>query len=221
MDLEHDVVVLGKEVLEKSLKLEEIRFKTALNLQSEIETLLKEVGLKNAKLEIQVGRLTSGSSIKEDKEKFYYNSRGINEIQFMISTNEGIPVGPLSNVASGGEISRVMLAIKASLASKANLSTMIFDEIDTGISGEVAMKVGILMQKMSQNLQLICITHLPQIASKGQNHFFIYKESKSGKTVSRIKVLKTEDRILEIAKMTSGENPPQAALDNAKNLLGL
>jgi DNA repair protein RecN (Recombination protein N) len=123
-------------------------------------------------------------------------------------------------VASGGELSRVMLAIKSLVAKSSALPTIIFDEIDTGISGEVALRVGEVMADLSTNMQVIAISHLPQIASRGQAHFKVYKEDKDDKTRSNILLLNEEERVLEIAQMLSGANPGEAALQHAKELLG-
>jgi DNA repair protein RecN (Recombination protein N) len=125
----------------------------------------------------------------------------------------------ISSIASGGELSRLMLAIKYISSLHQGLPTIIFDEIDTGVSGEVAYKVGLMLQKMSKTTQLIAITHLPQIAGKAENHYFVYKESDNQKTNSKIKELSKEDRVLEIAKMLSNGNPGEAAILNAKELM--
>jgi DNA repair protein RecN (Recombination protein N) len=125
----------------------------------------------------------------------------------------------LNKVASGGELSRLMLSIKSLIAKKTALPTIIFDEIDTGVSGEVANRVGNIMQQLAQDMQVITITHLPQMASKGKSHYFVHKELKDDFTYTQIKKLNTEERVLEIAKMLSGENPKESALQNAKELL--
>jgi DNA repair protein RecN (Recombination protein N) len=122
-------------------------------------------------------------------------------------------------VASGGEFSRLMLVIKYILADKRSLPTILFDEIDTGISGEVAIKVGGMMQQMSKSIQVIAISHLHQIAGKGTAHYFVYKDHSSERTISRIKELNEEERILEIAKMIGGDNPSESALKSAREML--
>ena len=124
-------------------------------------------------------------------------------------------------VASGGELSRLMLAIKSILAQSKALPTIIFDEIDTGVSGEVADKMSTIMLKMSQQMQVFAITHLPQIASKGNIHWFVFKQEKNNQTATQIKILDKAERINEIAKMLSSEKPTQAAFNNAKELLGI
>jgi DNA repair protein RecN (Recombination protein N) len=127
----------------------------------------------------------------------------------------------MSKVASGGELSRLMLSIKSLIARYTALPTIIFDEIDTGVSGEVAHKVGQIMEQLAQNLQVITITHLPQIASKGQSHYFVYKDDESDVTRTRIRQLDKTERITEIAKMLSGDKPGDSAVQNAKELLGV
>ena len=126
---------------------------------------------------------------------------------------------PMNKVASGGELSRLMLSIKSLIARKTSLPTIIFDEIDTGISGEVALKVGNIMETLGENMQVIAITHLPQIASKGKSHYWVYKDEQPQRTLSNIKILNQEERTLELAKMLSGENPGEFALQNARELL--
>ena len=125
----------------------------------------------------------------------------------------------MNKVASGGELSRLMLSIKSLIARHTALPTIIFDEIDTGISGEVALKVGNVMEAISENMQVIAITHLPQIASKGNAHYRVFKDERTGRTMTGISRLEQQERVLEVAKMLSGENPGEFALQNAKELL--
>jgi DNA repair protein RecN (Recombination protein N) len=127
----------------------------------------------------------------------------------------------MNKVASGGELSRLMLAIKSLISRHIALPTIIFDEIDTGISGEVALKVGSIMETLSHSMQVIAITHLPQIASKGKAHYWVYKDDRNDITHTNIRLLETEERIMEIGKMLSGENPGDAALQHARELLDL
>ena len=147
------------------------------------------------------------------------NENGSSEVKFLFSANKGFAPQEIKEVASGGELSRLMLSIKSQVASADHLPTMIFDEIDTGISGEVALRVGEIMRTMSKGHQLICITHVPQIARIADRHFYIYKDSSKGKTNTRIKTLEDQDRIIEIAKMLSGEKVSDAALANARELV--
>jgi DNA repair protein RecN (Recombination protein N) len=161
----------------------------------------------NFKIELQAGDELSAS--------------GLDQIRFLFSANKGIGLSDLSKVASGGELSRLMLSLKAIMASKKQLPTIIFDEIDTGVSGDVADKIGAILLKMGQTLQVITITHLPQMASKGGHHLFVYKNDDEDQTVSHIRQLSKEERVVEIAKMLSTSNPTQSALKNARELLSM
>jgi DNA repair protein RecN (Recombination protein N) len=152
-----------------------------------------------------------------DLETFSLN--GKDKVNFLFSANKGSDFKELNKVASGGELSRLMLSIKSLIAKLTALPTIIFDEIDTGVSGDVADKVGSIMNSISSSMQVITITHLPQIASKGKSHLFVYKEDKNNKTYSNIRKLTTDERIQEIAKMLSTGNPTTAAINNAKELL--
>jgi DNA repair protein RecN (Recombination protein N) len=170
---------------------------------------LTEMGMSNSALEI------------EQAPPADLGATGIDTIRFMFSANKGHALADMSKVASGGELSRLMLSIKSIIAEYTALPTIIFDEIDTGVSGEVANKVGQVMERLSNNLQVITITHLPQIAGKGQSHYFVYKDDAESVTKTRIKKLNIEERVQEIAKMLSGDNPGESALQNARELLSI
>ena len=148
-----------------------------------------------------------------------FGSKGSDEIRFLFSANKGIAVDDLRRVASGGELSRLMLSIKSAVSEYNYIPTLIFDEIDTGVSGEVAAKIGGIMRQMGHSLQLISITHLPQVASQAEHHYFIYKDNKGERTQSHIRVLQREDRITEIAKMLSNDQVTPEALKAAEVLL--
>ena len=148
-----------------------------------------------------------------------YLSNGKDELQFLLSANKGTDFGLLKKVASGGELSRIMLATKAILADYSQLPTIIFDEIDTGVSGEIAHKMGEIMKAMSTNMQVFAITHLPQIAAKGATHFKVFKSTLGENTITELKVLKEKERVLEIAQMLSGTDVSESALNHAKALL--
>ena len=196
------VLALAEDIHQNRSKVVEIVEKT-------VQTTLAHVGMSNAILNVNLQKL--------EVEKL--NSRGLNSIQFLFSANKGQSLQAIHKVASGGELSRVMLAIKSLVAQNSALPTIIFDEIDTGISGEVALRVGEVMEDLASNMQVIAISHLPQIASKGESHFKVYKEDRDNKTYSNIVKLNREERILEIAQMLSGANPGEAALIHAKDLL--
>jgi DNA repair protein RecN (Recombination protein N) len=207
------LAALGKE-------LEAQRREAALPLKAAIDSLLHEVGLEHAEFEAAVTRnVAPDGPLLIDGERLRPGSAGYNGVEFRIRTNKGMPMGTLAQTASGGEVSRVMLAIKAALAARADLSVLIFDEIDTGISGETANKVGKVMQKLADHYQVIAITHLPQIAGKGSTHFRIYKRVEDGKTLSNVSLLSPEQRVMEVARMLSGEDPSPSAIVNAKELL--
>jgi DNA repair protein RecN (Recombination protein N) len=197
---------LEREALHQATLLRQARVKEAATLESGIKDLLAELGMPNGNFEIHF----APKDLSFD---------GIDTVQFRFSANKGSAPKALKEVASGGEFSRVMLALKSVLAKRSKLPTIIFDEIDTGISGEVAVKVGILLQAMAQDLQVIVITHLPQIAGKGNTHFFVYKVDGEEKTISRMRKLGKEERINEIAVMIGGQNPSESAINSAKELL--
>lgn len=212
--LDNDIIRVEKEVekhyskvLDTGNKLYEVRKKGISKLETKIKNILTNLSMPNAVLKVDL--------IKLEKPTYY----GLEDVDFKIITNKGMKFSSLRKVASGGELSRIMLAIKTVLAEKGLLPTLIFDEIDTGVSGEVANKIGDIMKLMGNNMQLISITHLPQVASKGSNHIKVYKEDVGEKTITSIKKLNTKDRILEIAKMLSGNKPTEAAINNAKELL--
>ena len=175
--------------------------------ETEVNQLLVQVGMPHAILKIE-HHLSNDISIN-----------GIDNFKFLFTANRGSALQEISKVASGGELSRLMLCIKSLVAASAHLPTLVFDEIDTGISGEVAMQVGSILHQLANKHQVLCITHLPQIAAKGQSHYFVYKSTENERTVSQIKMLNSEERIIEIAKMLSGNQPGEAALANAKELM--
>lgn len=178
-------------------------------VETQVMQTLSEIGMPNAVLQIL------NESLPEGK----FDTNGNNQIRFLFSANKGQSPLPMNKVASGGELSRLMLAIKSLVAVHTSLPTIIFDEIDTGISGEVALRVGNIMEKLSKNMQVIAITHLPQIASKGNTHFCVYKDEESDITHTNIRELDKEERVMELAKMLSGNNPGESAIQNARELL--
>lgn len=176
------------------------------------ESLLKElayVGLEKSTMEIQVKLCEN------------YNERGFDEVSFLISTNTGEPVKPLEKVLSGGELSRIMLAFKCVFADKDGISTLIFDEIDTGVSGAVAQRIGEKMYQVSLNHQVLCITHLPQIAILSDHHYFVSKSIKDNKTFTNIKILNKDEKINQVATMLGGNEVTKATYENVKEMLKL
>ena len=207
LKLEHEN--LHAQLLEISGELHRSRMASIPQVEESVKATLQDVGMPNAVLQINNERLPDG--------KFDLN--GIDQIKFLFSANKGQAPLPMNKVASGGELSRLMLSIKSLIAVHTALPTIIFDEIDTGISGEVALKVGNIMEKLSENMQVIAITHLPQIAARGNSHYTVYKDEQSEITYTNIHKLNSEERIMEIAKMLSGNNPGESAIMNAKELL--
>lgn len=157
--------------------------------------------------------------VKLGNEFYEANSDGFDYVEFYISTNPGEELKPLTKVASGGEISRIMLALKTILAKSDKLPIMVFDEIDVGISGRIAQKVGKALRNLSEFHQIIAITHLPQIAGFSNAHFVVEKKIKDGRAISTIRKLKEEEKIYEIAKLISGEEVTPASLESAKELI--
>lgn len=173
----------------------------------QITTMLKVLGMPDGFVEVAYKRV--------DPWKM-----GIDEVEFLFTANKGISPEPLAKVASGGEFSRLMFCVKYILANKTAMPTVIFDEIDTGVSGEIAIKLAQMMKKMARNHQLIAISHLPQVAAKGDQHYFVYKDNQSDKTQSAIRELDDQSRLEEIAKMIGGDNPSQMAINSARELIG-
>lgn len=203
-----------KEIEEVTQKLDKVaalitksRTTAIPKLTKQLEYLLSELGMKNARFSINI------------KPTENYLSNGKDELEFLFSANKGGNFGELKKVASGGELSRIMLSVKTILSENTKLPTIIFDEIDTGVSGEVSNKIAAIMQHMSINMQVIAITHLPQIASKGKQHYKVFKKEVNGITTTNLKQLNSEERIVEIAEMLSGKDISESALTHAKELL--
>lgn len=184
----------------------EARRKVFNSFAKEITTLLKNLGIPDASMEVVL-------------QKVEPNESGTDEVNILFSANKGIAPQEIKGVASGGEFSRLMFCIKYILADKISLPTIIFDEIDTGVSGEIAIKMVNMMREMARNHQVIAISHLPQVAAKGDAHYFVYKDSSSVKAVSKIKKLNENERVEQIARMIGGNNPSSIAFENAKELL--
>jgi DNA repair protein RecN len=189
--------------------LHEIRKEFSEKLKSSLLKELSYVGLEKSTMEIQVKLCEN------------YNERGFDEVCFLISTNTGEPVKPLEKVLSGGELSRIMLAFKCVFADKDGISTLIFDEIDTGVSGAVAQRIGEKMYQVSLNHQVLCITHLPQIAILSDYHYFVSKSIKDNKTYTSIKILNKDEKINQVATMLGGNEVTKATYENVKEMLKL
>lgn len=207
-DLETKLTTLHSQTLEIAIELTASRKKVMKSTEIQITDLLSELAMPNARFQIE------HALTKELGEN------GQDEIDFTFSANAGSPLQPIKNVASGGELSRLNLSIKSLVADKMELSTLVFDEIDMGISGEVAVKMAKILTNLAKSHQIISITHSPQIAARASHHLHIYKTTRDNQTISSIKVLSMDERITEIAKMLSGDPPSTHAIANAKELIG-
>jgi DNA repair protein RecN (Recombination protein N) len=213
-NIEEEIIALTHSIEQKTTTLDAMstilhdnRLESIPVLSQKLISILETLGMPNVrfKIDINVG------------ETYFQN--GKDELQFLFSANKGTDFGLLKKVASGGEMSRIMLAVKAILAQYSKLPTLIFDEIDTGVSGEIAIRMGEIMKEMSQEMQIFAITHLPQIAAKGNAHFKVFKSTVGDDTQSELKLLNEEDRVVEIAQMLSGTIVSESALNHAKALL--
>lgn len=196
-----------QEVLERdAAKLSEQRKAQAEPFEAKVNALLAQVGMPNARIRVDIAE---GA----------LQALGKDNIEFLFDANRSNQFGPIRKVASGGELSRLMLCIKSLVARSVSLPTLIFDEIDTGISGEAAKQVGIIMKELARGHQVICITHQPQLAGKADAHYFVYKQLVDDKVKTGVRLLSQDERITAIAKMLGGEQPTQAALENAREMV--
>ncbi len=205
--LRNEINLLETQLNELAKEIHEKRGSILNVLKSKLEEILFQLGLPNASFKIELNF----------SDTFFEN--GKDELLFLFTANKGSSYGELKKVASGGELSRIMLAIKSVLANYSKLPTIIFDEIDTGVSGEIANKIGVILQSMSKNMQVVSITHLPQIAAKGDHHFKVYKEDNEEQTQTKLKQLNSENRLIEIAEMLSGDKKSESAIAHARELL--
>ncbi|MFM2369255.1 MAG: repair protein RecN [Bacteroidota bacterium] len=213
-NIEEEIIALTHSIEQKITALDAMsiiihnnRLESIPVLSQKLITILETLGMPNVRFKIDINAA----------ETYFQN--GKDELQFLFSANKGTDFGLLKKVASGGEMSRIMLAVKAILAQYSKLPTLIFDEIDTGVSGEIAIRMGEIMKEMSQEMQIFAITHLPQIAAKGNAHFKVFKSTVGDDTQSELKLLNEEDRVVEIAQMLSGTIVSESALNHAKALL--
>ncbi len=212
--MEDEITALEESLQEATLQLDTIalqisksRSEVIPHLTQKLTDVLSLLGMPNARFKIEIQHSSS------------YHPNGKDELVFLFSANKGTDFGLLKKIASGGEMSRIMLAVKSILSEYSKLPTIIFDEIDTGVSGEIANKMGEIMRDMSRTMQVFAITHLPQIAAKGNTHYKVFKTVVGENTVSELKLLSTEERIIEIAEMLSGKDISDSALNHAKALL--
>ncbi len=206
-DLERHARRLRALARETAREISEARHATALSFASQLQDAAMPLGMKNLRVEIQIDTVDM-------------NQTGTDEVRFMFAFNKNQPLMPVGSSASGGEISRLMLCIKSIIASQMELPSIIFDEIDTGVSGEVADRMGEMMKRMSADIQVTTITHLPQVAAKAAHHYKVYKEDMDDRTLTRITLLGEDERVGALATMLSGSSVDEAALMNARSLLG-
>jgi DNA repair protein RecN (Recombination protein N) len=204
---EVEVENLFKQATERATHISTNRLNSAKPFEENVNALLSQVGMPNARLKVSVEHVGA------------LQLYGFDNIEFLFDANKSRQFAPIRKVASGGELNRLMLCIKSLVAQSIDLPTMIFDEIDSGISGEAARQVGSIMKSLSGNRQIICITHQPQIAGKADAHFFVYKQIVDDNVKTNIKILSQEERITTIAQMLSGERPTAAALENAREMV--
>ncbi|MDR2791541.1 MAG: DNA repair protein RecN [Tannerellaceae bacterium] len=205
--LRHDVAAAQAELLRQAALLHESRRKAGATIAKSLVAHLAALGMPNARLEVSIETRTEPVS------------DGMDEVRFLFAAHRNVPLQSVAQTASGGELSRLMLCIKAMIAGFTALPTIIFDEADTGVSGDIADKTGEIMQEMSRSMQVITITHLPQIAAKGLAHYLVYKEDTPERTVTGIRPLDGEERLREIARMLSGASLTEASIANARELL--
>ena len=201
-------------------ELSELRKQVALQLEQEVLEKLGQLGMKNAKFKIHIDWLADEKGvIAIGNTRYKATEKGLDQVEFYIAANPGEDLKPLARVASGGEISRIMLALKSSLAQVDKIPVLIFDEIDLGISGRIAQAVGLALKRLSRTHQIICITHLPQIASMGDHHFVVEKISDQTSTHTQIRKLTMEERAFEIAKLLGGESVSDTHVRAARELI--
>jgi DNA repair protein RecN (Recombination protein N) len=206
-NLQVEINNLNIALTEKAHHLHESRVDAARIIEDEVQMLLRDLKMSNTQFVFNL------STTQE------FNSSGLTDIKMLFSANQGIDPIPIEKAASGGELSRVMLSIQKLLAHKKQLPTVLFDEIDTGVSGEVAHNIGLLLQEMGENVQLIAITHLPQVAARAKHHFKVSKYQQHDKTQVAVNFLNTDERVSEVARLMSGELITDAAIENAKHLM--
>ncbi|HYH14126.1 MAG TPA: DNA repair protein RecN [Flavisolibacter sp.] len=206
VSVEKEFAQLIKQAEDMAANISKARQAQVISLEKIVNSMLAQVGMPNARLQVAI-------------KKGSLSVTGFDEIEFLFDANKSNQFQPLRKVASGGELSRLMLCIKSLVATSMNLPTLIFDEIDTGISGEAAKQVGVIMKELAGARQVICITHQPQIAGKADAHYLVYKAVKEDSITTGVRQLNVDERIVAIAKMLSGEKPTAAALENAREMV--
>ena len=224
-DLEKKIKAVRENTGTAAEKLSKERTKISKNVKKEIELILAELGIPNAKFEVRISQKELNQNNEDglsfNNKNFAYDSNGCDEVEFYISTNVGEDVKQLVKVASGGEVSRIMLALKSVLAKSDKLPLLIFDEIDSGISGNIAQKVGQALKSLASFHQIIAITHLPQIAAFSDHHYAVEKKTIDDRVISLIRKLDERGKVIEVAKLLSGEKVTDASIKSAKELIEL
>ena len=206
-ETENNIQQLSKELKLIASKISEKRKKSSRPLCKHVEKNLHNLSMENARFEIKIDPLKD------------LTENGMDEVLFLFSANIGARMQEINEVASGGELSRLSLCIKSELAKSIKLPTLIFDEIDSGVSGAISMQMGKMIKSLTNSHQIINITHSPQIAAKADKHYRIYKESNKNRSFTKMEILNSDEKIIEIAKMLSGDPPSNAAIENAKTLM--
>jgi DNA repair protein RecN (Recombination protein N) len=207
--LQKSIAEQETKLLDLGTKLSQKRQKVVPKFEKAVQKLLAQLSMQHARLEVEI----------KTTQEFY--PTGIDQLRFLFAANKGSRLEEIKGVASGGELSRLALCIKSLVASAIPLPTLIFDEIDSGVSGEVALQMGLILQQISSGHQVISITHSPQIAAKANTHYFVRKKVNGNRTTTAVSELNVQERVLEIAKMLSGNPPSEIAKQNAKELLGV
>ena len=207
---------LSRELYDACVQLHELRLQAAERFSAAVERQLRDLGMEKARLHVDFAPLPAF-----DQAEKYFTASGLDRVRFMISVNPGEPLKPLSRTASGGELSRIMLAFKAIAADMDDVGTMVFDEIDTGISGRMAQVVGEKMAAIGRSRQVICVTHLPQIAALGDSQHLVEKHSTDERTVTNVRTLTFEERVQELARMVGGAAQTEATLSHAREMLNM
>ncbi len=210
-----ELEVLYNKTYDSAISLRDLRKKNALDIEKNIEDECHDLDLSDTKFKVAFNEVEKGDYLNS----LIFNDNGIDTVDFMISLNKGEPLKPLNKTASGGELSRIMLAFKSYFSRRANLSLMVFDEIDTGVSGNAAHEIALKMKNIAKTSQVLCITHIPSVAAMGDNQILIKKEFKNDRTTTSIKVLKPDERILEIAKMMGGSQLSSYFIEASRKML--
>jgi len=218
-ELQKQVREIGQDLAIEARELSEIRKRVAMQLAFLIEKELKELHMSRTQFEIAITREPDEKGLDIHGEKVRFTAKGIDQVEFMISPNPGEPLRPLARIASGGELSRIMLAMKTILAHSENIDTLIFDEVDTGVSGRVAQAIAEKLYRVAKRRQVLCVTHLPQVASMADHHLYIVKHMGENETETRVTELNEEEKVQELARMLGGVEVTDKTLAHARDML--